>query len=178
MGEFPGVHSALAKHTGFLLSRMGMIAMKRFSQRLEQLGLNMRMWGALNVLDAEGAITQHMLGKSTGIDPSSMVATIDELERAGLVERRRHPTDRRAHALHITELGHTTLAQGRRLAKEAQEDLLAPLDPDERRQLHDMLLRMARATESAHADDQGRPPARDQARPSVSRRTHPAAQRP
>jgi DNA-binding MarR family transcriptional regulator len=157
MAEFtpgpPAVHRALAKHTGFLLSRMGMVAMKQFSQRLEQLGLNTRMWGALNVLDAEGAITQHMLGKSTGIDPSSMVSTIDELEKAGLVERRRHPTDRRAHALHITELGHTTLAQGRRLAKQAQEDLLAPLNADERKQLHDMLLRMALATESVRPGD-------------------------
>src|SRR6266567_4769356 len=109
MGEIPqgppAVHRALAKHTGYLLGRMGMVAMKQFSVRLEELGLNMRMWGALNVLDAEGAITQHMLGKSTGIDPSSMVSTIDELERHGLVERRRHPSDRRAHALHITDKG-------------------------------------------------------------------------
>ena len=39
MGEFtpgpPFVHRALAKHTSFLLSRMGMIAMKQFSQRLD-----------------------------------------------------------------------------------------------------------------------------------------------
>src|SRR5262249_24311287 len=139
-GGAPTVHSALAKHTGFLLSRMGMVAMKQFSQRLEALGLNTRMSGALNVLDAEGAITQHKLGKCTGIDPSSMVSTIDELERAGLVERRRHPTDRRAHALHITELGQSTLAQGRQLAKRAQDYLLAPLSPDERKQLYDMLL--------------------------------------
>jgi DNA-binding MarR family transcriptional regulator len=149
----PMLHKALAKHTGFLLSRMGMVAMKQFSLRLEELGLNTRMWGALNVLDAEGAVTQHMLGKSTGIDPSSMVSTIDELERNGLVERRRHPTDRRAHALHITEKGHETLARGRQLARRAQEDLLAPLDADERKQLHELLLRMALATENVRPDD-------------------------
>jgi DNA-binding MarR family transcriptional regulator len=143
-----GMHRALAKHTSFLLSRMGMVAMKQFSIRLEELGLNTRMWGALNVLDAEGAITQHMLGKCTGIDPSSMVSTIDELERNGLVERRRHPSDRRAHALHITEKGHETLTRGRQLARRAQEELLAPLDADERRQLHELLSRMAQANES------------------------------
>jgi DNA-binding MarR family transcriptional regulator len=154
----PMLHKALAKHTGFLLSRMGMVAMKQFSLRLEELGLNTRMWGALNVLDAEGAITQHMLGKSTGIDPSSMVSTIDELERNGLVERRRHPTDRRAHALHITEKGHETLARGRQLARRAQEDLLAPLDADERKQLHELLLRMALATENVRPDDSAKGP--------------------
>jgi DNA-binding MarR family transcriptional regulator len=136
------------RHTGFLISRMGMVAQKRFQERLDSLGLTTRMWGALNVLDHEGAVTQHALGKSIGMDPSSMVATIDELEARGLVERQRHPSDRRAHALHVTELGRTTLTQGRRLAKQAQDDLLAPLDAEERKQLHDLLLRLALATKS------------------------------
>lgn len=143
----PTVHGALAKHTGFLLSRMGLVAQKRFSEHLEQLGVTPRMWGALNVLDAEGAITQHALGRCTGIDPSSMVATIDELEKRGLVERRAHPTDRRAHALHVTDEGRETLARGRKLARHAQEELLAPLSADERRQLHDLLLRLALASD-------------------------------
>jgi DNA-binding MarR family transcriptional regulator len=134
------------KHTGFLLSRMGMVAAKRFSEHLEELGLTTRMWGALNVLDAEGQITQQALVKSTGIDPSSMVATIDELERRGLVERRAHPTDRRAHHLHMTKKGRQTLADGRKLQRVAQEELLAPLNADERKQLHELLLRLAVAT--------------------------------
>jgi DNA-binding MarR family transcriptional regulator len=142
----PGVHRALVKHTGFLLARMGHVAAKQFSGRLEELGLTTRMWGALNVLDAEGAITQQTLGKCTGIDPSSMVSTIDDLEAAGMVERRQHPSDRRAHALHLTDDGRATLAQGRQLARQAQEDLLTPLDPGERKQLHDLLLRLALAS--------------------------------
>jgi DNA-binding MarR family transcriptional regulator len=104
------------------------------------------MWGVLNVLDAEGEITQQALGVSTAIDPSSMVATIDDLEKRGLVERRQHPTDRRAHALHITEAGQETLTKGRRLAREAQDRLLAPLSAEEREQLHGLLLRLALAT--------------------------------
>lgn len=134
------------KHTGFLLARMGHVAAKQFAGRLDELGLTTRMWGALNVLDAEGALTQQALGKCTGIDPSSMVATVDDLESAGLVERRRHPSDRRAHAIHITEQGRETLIRGRHLAGRAQEDLLAPLDPEERKQLHELLLRLVIAT--------------------------------
>lgn len=143
----PGVHEALVKHTGFLLARMGHVAAKQFAARIEQVGLTPRMWGALNVLDAEGAITQQTLGKCTGIDPSSMVSTIDELEGAGLVERRRHPSDRRAHALHVTDEGRATLARGRGLAKQAQDDLLGPLSAAERKQLHDLLMRLAVATD-------------------------------
>lgn len=144
-----GIHGALARHTGFLISRLGMVAQKRFAERIESLGLTPRMWGALNVLDAEGTITQHALCKCVGMDPSSMVSTIDELEARGLVERRPHPSDRRAHALHVTELGRVTLAQGRKLARQAQDELLAPLDAEEREQLHDLLLRLALASTQA-----------------------------
>jgi MarR family transcriptional regulator, lower aerobic nicotinate degradation pathway regulator len=104
------------------------------------------MWGALNVLDAEGETTQQFLGKCTGIDPSSMVATIDDLEARGLVQRRPHPSDRRAHAVHLTEEGREVLTRGRRLARGAQEDLLAPLDAEERKILHGLLLRLALAS--------------------------------
>jgi DNA-binding MarR family transcriptional regulator len=134
------------RHTGFLISRMGMVAQKRFAERMNTLGLTPRMWGALNVLEAEGELTQHALGRCVGIDPSSMVGTIDELEGKGLVERRRHPNDRRAHALHLTAKGKRTLARGRELAAASQEELLAPLDAEERAQLHGLLLRLAEAT--------------------------------
>lgn len=140
-----GLHGALVRNTGYLVSRVGLFASRRFGQRLATLGLTTRMWGLLNVLDAEEAVTQQQLGRAIGMDPSSVVSTIDELEAKALVERRRHPTDRRAHALYLTDAGRETLARGRALAREAQEELLAPLSADERGQLHELLLRMAMA---------------------------------
>jgi DNA-binding MarR family transcriptional regulator len=145
----PGLHSALVRHTGYLLSRMGWFASRRFSERLQSLGLTPRMWGALNVIDAESPVSQHQLGRAIGMDPSSMVGTIDELEGRGLVERRANPSDRRAHALYMTDTGRETLHAGRRLAKLAQEELLAPLSGAERDQLHDLLLRLAEGTAAA-----------------------------
>jgi len=145
MSDGPGspfLHEALMRNTGFLISRMGMVAQKRFSERIAAVGLTPRGWGALSVLDKEGVITQHALCKCMGMDPSSMVATIDELEDKGLVERRRNPKDRRAHALHVTAGGRKALSDGRKLARGAQDDLLAPLDRAERAQLHELLLRL------------------------------------
>ena len=136
----------LSRNTGFLVSRMGLVASKQFADRIATIGLNPRMWGALNVLAVEGPITQHALCRSIGVDPSSMVSTIDELESRGLVERRRHPTDRRAYALHITDSGHETLARGRELAREAQSELLAPLTEEERTQLRELLLKLVVAS--------------------------------
>jgi len=80
-----------------------------------------------------------------------MVSTVDDLEAGGLVERRRHPSDRRAHAIHITDDGRETLTRGRHLARAAQEDLLAPLDAPERKQLHELLLRLVIATKPTGA---------------------------
>jgi DNA-binding MarR family transcriptional regulator len=142
-GDHASPHPALARHTGYLLSRLGTLGQRRFAERMGELGLTPRMWGALNVLDAEGALTQQALGLCVGMDPSSMVATIDELEAQGLVQRRRHPHDRRAYALHMTDAGHETLQRGREVAGRAQDELLAGLDADERAQLHALLLRLA-----------------------------------
>lgn len=141
-----GLHAALARHTGFLINRIGVVSRKRFSERLDSLGLSLPMWGVLNVLDADGPITQQALGRGVGIDPSSMVSTLDELEAKGLVERRPHPSDRRAHALYVTDAGRDTLRRGQKLAKQVQEELLSPLEPDEREKLHELLLRVARAS--------------------------------
>jgi DNA-binding MarR family transcriptional regulator len=149
----PGLHAALVRHTGYLLSRLGMWGAKRFSERLETIGLTPRMWGALNVLSAESPISQQQLGRAIGMDPSSMVSTIDELERRGLVQRRPHPSDRRAYALHITDQGREVLTRGRRLSMQAQAELLAPLNEAERDQLHDMLLRLAVAAGTVSDED-------------------------
>jgi DNA-binding MarR family transcriptional regulator len=145
------LHEALAGNTGFLISRIGLAASRAFAERIAAVGVTPRGWGALNVLDKEGAITQQSLGTCIGMDPSSMVATIDELEAEGLVERRRNPQDRRAHALYVTDKGRRTLAEGRKVARRAQEELLAPLTGEERRQLHELLLKVAQGTPQATA---------------------------
>jgi DNA-binding MarR family transcriptional regulator len=144
-------HPALARNTGYLISRLGYYASRRFAERLATVGLTPRMWGAMNMLDHEGDVTQQQLGRAVGMDPSSMVSTIDELEAKGWVQRRRHPTDRRAYALHITDAGRETLTRARRLAGGAQNELLAPLNDAERAQLHDLLLRLVTAAGAAGA---------------------------
>jgi DNA-binding MarR family transcriptional regulator len=83
-----------------------------------------------------------------------MVSTLDELESAGLVERRRNPEDRRAHLVSLTPKGRHSLKRGRQLAGQAQEELLAPLTGDERIALHDFLLRIAMASDDARVPDQ------------------------
>ena len=137
------------RFTGYLIGRLGVHAARHFDAHLGAVGLTRRQWSVLNSLDSDGPVTQQRLGATVGIDPSTMVATIDELERAGLVQRHPHPTDRRAHAVHLTDAGRHTLERARRLAGEAQRELLAPLSEVERSTLHELLLKLARGASAA-----------------------------
>jgi DNA-binding MarR family transcriptional regulator len=76
-----------------------------------------------------------------GIDPSTMVSLIDQLEGAGLAGRRPHPKDRRAREVEITPKGRRILARARDLATQVERDVLRGLTPTERRRLLTLLRR-------------------------------------
>ena len=91
-----------------------------------------------------------------GVDAVNFGQMIDELEVKGLVERKVDPDDRRARKLYVTERG---AALRRRLSPDllgAQERLLAPLSPDERRAMLDMLVRVIKANDSYARPGNGR----------------------
>src|SRR5438045_3000124 len=103
----------LASAPGFLLSWNGQRMAALFAQALEPLELHPRHFGVMNLIDAHPGTTQRELVEGSLIDPSSMVAVIDELEEMGLAERRPHPDDRRKHAVHLTAKGKRRLVRAR-----------------------------------------------------------------
>ncbi len=76
-----------------------------------------------------------------GIDPSTMVSLLDELEAAGLAKRRPHPKDRRAREVVITSKGRRLLERGRQMALQVEDEVLGGLNAGERRQLLKLLRR-------------------------------------
>ena len=92
--------------------------------------------------------TQLALAGQLGIDKTAMTYLIDGLERAGLVERRLDPADRRARQVLVTAAGHTALAAAAARLAGIEGKLLAPLGPDEARQFRELLGRVAAATKS------------------------------
>jgi DNA-binding MarR family transcriptional regulator len=133
----------LASATGFLLSWTGQRTAYGFAAALKPLGLRPPHFGLMTLVEANPGATQQQLVTRSLIDPSSMVAVIDELEELGLAERRRHPTDRRKHAVHLTAKGKRTLGRAREVAVEFAEELLAPLDAEEREALRLLLRKLA-----------------------------------
>jgi DNA-binding MarR family transcriptional regulator len=136
---------ALAERLGPLLGRAHEAHRRRSLEALAPLGLSVKAVGALTVLDAEGPLTQRRLGERQGIDRTTAVAVVDELERLGAVERRRDPRDRRANALHVTASGRRLLARARTAVAAAEDAFLAPLPDAERRRLRAALRTLVEA---------------------------------
>ena len=87
--------------------------------------------------------TQVALAQHLGVDRTMMTYLLDDLEDAGLVERRADPADRRARRVTLTVTGVARLAEFMCGLHSAEDDLLQALDPDERKGLRDMLRRLA-----------------------------------
>jgi DNA-binding MarR family transcriptional regulator len=146
MPTTPSADTAAAEYAGQLFFRLWRVSHMRTAEALDSLGLTTAQFALLNVLGThEGAIQQE-LGATMGIDPSTMVSLIDQLEAAGLAKRRPRPTDRRAREVVITPKGRRALEQARRLATQVEDDVFGGLSGAERRQV---LALLRRALESA-----------------------------
>jgi DNA-binding MarR family transcriptional regulator len=133
----------LAQYTGFLLGFLGEKSRSRFIATLEPHGLHPRVFGMMNVLATRPGITQQELALLANVDPSSMVALLDEMESQGLAERRVDPVDRRRRSVHLTESGQRKLKAMRVDARIALDEFLAPLSGKERDTLQRLLRKLA-----------------------------------
>ena len=139
-----GVIATLDSDAGFLLARAGGRAIRALNRALEPSGLRSRHYSVLVAAAEHGGLSQRDLGQRLGIDPSAVVALVDDLQRAGLVRRDPHPGDRRTWLVVLTATGTGVLARAAELAGKVEDETLAPLDPDERATLLGLLRRIAR----------------------------------
>ena len=133
----------LVASTAFLLKRLGFRAKEQALEAYERTGLGPYHHAVLIALDEDSHDTQGAIAETLGYDRGQLVGLLDELEEQGLVERRRDPEDRRRQLVRLTPNGRRTLRRLRALSQKLEHDLLAPLDQGERKQLHDLLLRLA-----------------------------------
>ena len=92
-----------------------------------------------------------------GVNATRMVFLVDELEKLGLVERRRNPADRRSHALYLTDQGRVTVDQVRAVTAEHEAELGAGLTEAQRAQLVS-LLRLVADEQGLHPRGMPGPP--------------------
>lgn len=144
----PPAEAPVTEFAGQLFFRLWRASHVRAADTLATVGLTPALFGLLNVVGArEGAIQQE-LGAVMGIDRTTMVSLVDQLEAAGLARRRPSATDRRAREIAITPKGRRLLGRARKMLAEAEDDVLGGLTAEERR---DLLALLRRALESAPA---------------------------
>ena len=85
---------------------------------------------------------QTALAAALDVVPRSVTSLVDDLERAGLVERRPDPTDRRATLVAVTDQGRAVLAEADHRRRQHAEELLARLQPAEQDELLRLLHRL------------------------------------
>jgi DNA-binding MarR family transcriptional regulator len=148
MATRPSADAPVTEFAGQLFFRLWRATHTRSAEALGSVGLTTALFALLNVISArEGAIQQE-LGVALGIDRSTMVTLIDELESAGLAKRRPAATDRRAREILITAKGRRLVQRARGLISEVEDEILGGLTTAERTELLDLL---RRALDSAPA---------------------------
>jgi DNA-binding MarR family transcriptional regulator len=90
---------------GFLLSKAYQRAWAILREEIEQYDLTPPQFALLAFLWQQDGLTQAELSEKGQIDRSTIGGLIDRLERVGMLERRQHPQDRRAHLIYLTGQG-------------------------------------------------------------------------
>jgi DNA-binding MarR family transcriptional regulator len=114
-----------------LLNMAGHALANRLAAALADIDLTPRMQCVL-VHALEEERTQIQLAELADLDKTTMVTTVDDLERRGLAERRPSATDRRARIIAVTSKGRAAAEEGQRIVDRVHAEALAGLSRGDR----------------------------------------------
>jgi MarR family transcriptional regulator, lower aerobic nicotinate degradation pathway regulator len=142
--------ATLGSGYGLLIFRLARASAWRLGRSLRESGLRWPEFAVLHHLDAQGPIAQRDLAQGLRIQPSNLVALLDQLEERHFLARSPDPADRRRHRVELTADGRRAVKRARVATRRAEADLLGPLSVSERREFHTLLIRL-----TAHTCDRG-----------------------
>jgi MarR family transcriptional regulator, transcriptional regulator for hemolysin len=167
-----GVKLEYDRHLGYLVNDLARLLRRNFNRRVQSLGLTQAQWRAIAHLSRKEGLTQTELADRLDVQAITLTRLIDRMQNAGWVERRDHPSDRRAVQLFLTGKCEPILAEMQSRAADTLRDALTGIASGAQQQLVEALERMKRnlaACEDAAATtetktrtnkDVGRKPAR------------------
>ncbi|WP_328914701.1 MULTISPECIES: MarR family winged helix-turn-helix transcriptional regulator [unclassified Streptomyces] len=142
---------ATTTDVSFLLQHTAYVLTTRMTVALAEIGMSPRAHCVLaHALQAER--TQAQLAELSDLDKTTMVVTVDQLERAGLAERVPSPTDRRARIIKATPKGEEIAARGQEIVDRVHGDVLDALPAQERDAFVSALNRLATGLLATPAD--------------------------
>jgi len=140
MNDFPLTEANVLP--GNLLRRCHQISVAIFLRKCEAFRLTQLQYVILSALEEKGTLDQITLGGFTALDRNTVAVVVRKLEDRDLVTRRRNPEDRRSMLVALSDAGRSLRHDAETVVREAQEDILAPLDDDEREILSKLLRKM------------------------------------
>jgi DNA-binding MarR family transcriptional regulator len=120
----------LTGNLSWLLAQASHVMVTEMTRAFEDMGVAPRGHCVLSAA-LTGEYTQKELAEIVGLDKTTMVVTVDELERAGFAERVPSASDRRARIIRVTPAGRKLVAKGEKVVQAIQEDVLASLPAGE-----------------------------------------------
>jgi DNA-binding MarR family transcriptional regulator len=139
----------LLHNPGFLLKRLGGLVKEKTVEAYQ--GRTPYSYGVLSLLDQGACATQATIADALRYDRSYLVGVLDELEEAGLIERRRDSTDRRRHVVSLTPAGRKELVKLRALHERLDEEFFSALSADELQTLTRLLAKVAAAQDPRYS---------------------------
>ncbi|MGY8871032.1 MAG: MarR family winged helix-turn-helix transcriptional regulator [Pseudomonadales bacterium] len=133
---------------GWLVAVLGGQMASSFDQKLKKVGLNLGLWPSLFALWEEEGLTQVELAARCNTANYTTTRVLDSLEALGLVERKKHPTSRRAYQIFLTDKGRELEVSATEIAKECNEEFLSPLSDCERKEIHVLIMKLITARDS------------------------------
>jgi MarR family transcriptional regulator for hemolysin len=115
----------------FLVNQAGFALTAEMAGALAGVGITPREFCVLSHA-LKGDATQIQLAELSALDKTTMVATLDRLEKAGLAERRLSSSDRRARIVGVTPTGRRAVAKAQKIVAAMYDDVLSPLPDDDR----------------------------------------------
>jgi len=135
--------TAVGGDMSFLLARANAVSLSRANAALAEHGLKVRSYSVLALAASGARPSQRELSEFLRLDPSQLVALIDELAMRGLALREPDPSDRRANVVVVTDLGREVYTAARTSTVAAEEAAFAELTADDRDRLTGLLRRLA-----------------------------------
>lgn len=133
------VGGSLAEDLSFLLARANAISLAASNAALAAHGLRVRSYSVLALVSAEERPSQRELAEFLRLDPSQIVALVDDLQGRGLVAREPDPNDRRANVVVSTARGRELCERAQQAARSGEQALHAGLTAAQRTQLAELL---------------------------------------
>lgn len=136
--------SYLESLLGYNARRAALAVISVFLQRMAPFGLRPVDFSVLTLIAHNPGITSRQLCAALDILPPNLVGMIKSLDKRGLIERRPHPTDRRAQGLHLSPAGKKLQKSAQTTATQLESDVASRLSAEELDTLKTLLRRVYR----------------------------------